>query len=267
MNRKFIRDLQAWEAGDLSVSVLSARYPAEEVGRLTSLFSEMGSLSSEPAPNPNRGWNMVRTRMAAHIEREPMPLMQRLRPGIQRRLAFGMAAAILVVPPMAFAASNQDAVDSLVGDITVSIFGAAQQSATGETVIGELPDSINDDKFSSDGVGSGQSVGAVPGGKISRESQAAVSGQNGSTAAQTGPNTNGAAAGTGIASKSGSSGTSGASGKESDGSDSTSADGADSSSADAVSTTASAGSDALGSQGTTSPSSPNTASTAVKSAP
>ena len=264
MNRRFVRDLQAWEAGELSLATLSARYPSEEVNRLTGLFSEMRSLSSDPAPNPNKGWNMVRSRMAAHIEREPMPLMQRLRPGIQRRLAFGMAAAILVVPPVAFAASNPDAVNGLVGDITVSIFGDDQQGAAGSNVGGQPSDTLNAGTFSSNGPGSGQSVGTTPGGAVSKKSQAAVDGLNGASAALIGTPAPGASAGTGAGSRSGGIGKPGSAGDDTTGK---SVEGADAKSDTITSTAGAKGADASGSTGATSPSSSDTPSKSTSATP
>jgi len=262
MNRKFVKDLQAWEAGELTLSALSARYPSEEVGRLTGLFSEMRSLSTESAPNPHKGWNMVRSRMAAHIEREPVPLMQRLRPGIQRRLAFGMAAAILVVPPVAFAASNPDAVNSLVGDITVSIFGDEQPAGTGQSASSLPTGGANDDKFTSDGAGSGQNVGEVSGGEGPRKSQVAANGSNGSSVAQS-ADTNGAAAGAGVADQNGTSGTSGDAGKDNDGAAATPTDAAPGGTASnpGTSTVGAQGSDAQGGTGATSPDTPSAPAT------
>lgn len=245
MNRKLARDLQAWEAGKLSAEQIAARHPsqADQVRRLTGLFSQMRSLADVPVPDATRGWNEVRSRMAAHVSRQPVSLLDRLSPRIQRRLVIGMAAALLAVPPVAFAANNEavrdevaDFVLSGIDDISLSIFGNDSQAASGQSVDGSplelevgdgspTPSSVKGDT-AKDSVAAGGKLDsptvAIPG----TQGDSVTISNGGSSSDVSSSATNGAAGsdgGNGAAGQDGS----GAPGDSKDGADADSGDGAD----------------------------------------
>jgi len=235
----FAADMQAWEASQLPLSLVSARYPQRDPAALSDIFAQIQSLASdqEPAPDYNKGWNSVRSRIAASPPRKPAPLLDRLVPALHRRAVAGLMGALLAVPPIAIAAANeqvQQSVGNVVQDVNDFVLGSDTNVA--------LPDSSLNGKgansnvgpdqggtFTSTGSGSGQSVERTPGG---RGSAAAPSGPAGKSVVDA-KGTSGsdararaAAAAAGANGATGLGGAGGASGQTAPGADATSTDGA-----------------------------------------
>lgn len=244
MNRKLARDFQAWEAGRLSAEEIVARHPSEaaQVRRLTGLFTQMRSLADGPVPDATRGWNEVRSRMAAHISRQPASVWDRLGPRLQRRLAIGMAAALLVVPPVALAAADEgvregvtDFVLGEIDDLSISLFGDPGQSASGQNAGEPLEVEVGDDGSTTPAAKTPRTNDkdtAPDGSEI--DGPAPLSGPNGTSVTNAGGGGTGQLSGQAPNGAAGTDGGSGVAGSDGAGEDGESEDGADASSPDAT---------------------------------
>lgn len=184
--RYFLEDLRRWEEGEITSSLLKARHPGKDVEGLTELYAQMQALAEEPVADMVPSWNEVRSRMASRRQAAPQTLLQRLKPGVHRRLALGVAAALLALPPVAFAATSDSLRDS-VGDLVGSVFvigdetaGDGQAAGTGEGSASQT--SADNDASSTDSGGSSQSDEGGQAGSLLRTVQgtAGTSGQSAS---------------------------------------------------------------------------------------
>jgi len=231
--------MQAWEAGQVPLSLVSARYPQRDPAALSDIFSQIQSLASdqEAAPDYNKGWNLVRSRIAASPPRKQAPWLDRLVPALHRRAVAGLMGAVLAVPPLAIAAANeqvQQSVGNVVQDVNDFVLGSDTTVALPDSSLNGkgASTSVGSDQgstFTSHGPGSGQSVEKTPGG---RGSSAASSGGAGTSVIDakgtsgSDPKAKAASAAAGVNGATGLGGAGGASVQTVPGADATSADGA-----------------------------------------
>lgn len=169
MKKDFEKDLARWECGELSLSILKSRYPDRDVDGVVRVFSLLKTVASEPVPDQTRCWNMVRARMAPRGARSlgPVPLLQRFRPGLQRRLAFGLAAAVLAVPPVALAANSpevRDSVSNFVATTILNLDEAPEPAAPAPTQQSSSDSAQQTNLLPTPSKGDGGSIGELKGG-------------------------------------------------------------------------------------------------------
>lgn len=240
MNRKLTNDLRAWELGSLSVDDLLARHPgeAEQVRRLTGLFTEIRSLAEGPIPDPTRGWNQVRSRMAEHLDRKPASLLDRMGQRLPRKVAFGIAAALLAVPAVALAASNntvQDVTDFVlngVDDLSISLFGGNSTTGGSAGDGSGLSLDVGDGLSSDPSVTSTRTPAKQTATQNTESSPVAPSGNDGKNVTAT-PPASSKVSGSAASGLAGSDGGNGVAGADGSGKDGESKDGQDAKSADA----------------------------------
>ncbi|MGH2773604.1 MAG: hypothetical protein ACRDIU_10790 [Actinomycetota bacterium] len=208
MKRRFARDLRRWEEGEITSSLLEARYPRHGVDDLTDLFAQMRTLVDDPVADMVPSWNEIRSTMASRRQAAPPSLLQKLSPGLHRRLALGVAAAVLAIPPMAFAATNdsvRDSVGSFVDNVTVFVMGEDEIAA----------DTAGDTSLDAPAGGDTESAGSAgsSGGSTSTKSST----QTGGAAKSSPPVAGTSGASTSDSGTSGSGGTAGAAGTDASG--------------------------------------------------
>lgn len=113
MRRPLDRDLQRWEAGELSLAEIEARHPGQDVEALVGLHARVARLGSHPVPDPEAAWELLRTRLAPRRSETP-----RLRPHRSRRRVVAAVVAVVIAAPAVSYAAAPDAVRAVAREVT-----------------------------------------------------------------------------------------------------------------------------------------------------
>lgn len=88
--KRLIKDLAAWETGQLSLPDVEARHPREHVRSLVSLHERLASVGRQSAPPPAGAWETLRSRLPDKGRAVPWRVRR-----VRLAVATGLAAAAL----------------------------------------------------------------------------------------------------------------------------------------------------------------------------